>query len=149
MVEENSWKASSEDFTKIIALQAQVKLFGNKFKAGPGPKYPSNKGPKDYKFTPKKKKGDMPSKAPWMLVAPTESRPLKKSKDGKDWIWCPTHKSWGQKSWGQKSWGRHTLEKCNGLGIYYGPDAKGSEKNTALKLTKALAAVVTEGEESD
>jgi hypothetical protein len=139
MVEENKWKAPSEDSTKIIALQAQVKLLGNKFKAGPGPKYPSNKGPKDDKFTPKKKKGDKPPKAPWMLVAPTEGQPLKKLKDGKDWIWCPTHKSWG----------RHTLEKCNGLGIHNGPDAKGSEKNNALKLTQALAAVITEEDESD
>jgi hypothetical protein len=91
MVKENKkWKAPSEDSTKIIALQAQVKLLGNKFKAGPGPKYPSNKGPKDDTFTPKKKKGDKPPKAPWMLVAP-EGQPLKKMKDGKDWIWCPPH----------------------------------------------------------
>jgi hypothetical protein len=34
MVEENKWKAPSEDSTKIITLQAQVKLLGsNKFKA--------------------------------------------------------------------------------------------------------------------
>jgi hypothetical protein len=72
-----------------------------------------------------------------MLVAP-EGQPLKKMKDGKDWIWCPPHNSWG----------RHTLEKCNGLlGIHNGPDAKGSEKNKALKLTKALAAVITEEDE--
>jgi hypothetical protein len=39
--------------------------------------------------------------------------------------------------------------KCNGLGIHNGPDAKGSEKNKALKLTQALAAVITEEDESD
>jgi hypothetical protein len=75
-IEENKWKAPSEDSTKIIALQAQVKLLGNKFKVGPGSTYPSNKGPKDDKLTPKKKKGDRPPKAPWMLVAPTEGQPL-------------------------------------------------------------------------
>jgi hypothetical protein len=132
-IEDRSWNAPDEATEKIIALEAQVKSLTQKVTQA---KKQSTKSGEPNKEGKGKMRGRNPKgrfqKPDWMLRPPAEGKPNMKWVDGKQYWWCPKHKSWGL----------HKPADCKGRGIKTNKDqpkdAK-DEEGKALKLVEALA----------
>jgi hypothetical protein len=148
LVEKGKWNAPSDEETKIIALEAQLKKLTRKPTTGDSKgksnnKTAGNKGRKDNNKDQKKEN----TKPAWMTVKPKEGEPKKKTVDDKEYFWCHKHESWG----------RHKAEDCEGKGIKRS-DLKSNKKGNnsqkdkkTLKLSRALTSIVEDDddEESD
>lgn len=85
LVEGGLWNAPTEEESKIMALEAEVK----KIKSSKG-------GNKDKKDSSKKDKSNKKTfeKPKWMAKEPEQGKPKEKKVDGKQYHWCPNHKQW-------------------------------------------------------
>lgn len=146
LVEMDMWNAPSEEETKIIALEAQLRQLSQRSKVNKKSQPKESKsvgGSKRGKQEPTKQ-GKRTNKPDWMTTKPKAGEPNKVARDGKDYWWCPKHACWV----------RHKPEECEGTGIKRS-DLKASKKgkneqNKALKISRALASIVQdEDEESE
>ena len=92
------WNAKTPEEEQVIALAAQFnKLKDENLKLAKSLKKKNekkNESKKDDKDKGKTKKKANTEGMAWRFVAPTEGAAKKKQVNGKDWFWCPYHKSW-------------------------------------------------------
>ena len=129
------WNAPSPEEEKILALEAKIQKLERQAKTKKVNKdtFKKEKGKGNLKQKNKKQR----QKPAWMLKPPADHEKDKsKTVDGKEYWWCPKHKSWT----------RHKPNECQGVGL--SPDSikygKDKEQQKKLKLTKALAAIAEE-----
>lgn len=131
------WMAPSAHEEKVLALEAKIKSMAKKKGTNaPVPnkqKTDSNKG--------KTKKG-LPDKPTWMTKEPQNKKESKRV-NGKDYYWCPNHKSWT----------RHKPSECKGKGSVTNKNNKEgggkamSKSKRELKLAKAAELLQEETDE--
>jgi len=132
------WMAPSPQEEKVLALEAKIKTMSAKknTKGVANAKKPQDKDAgKKGGSTKKKERPD------WMLKEPKDKN-SSKTVEGKEYWWCPNHKSWT----------RHKPSKCKGKG--YIPNkandsktTKNSESKRELKLAKAAESLMSEDDE--
>jgi hypothetical protein len=151
MVESATWNAPDEQVEKIIALQTQVQKLAkaNKSKTKGGEKGKSGNKSTDLKKK-KKDKDETPAnkKPDWMMKAPADGAPKKKTVDGKQYHWCPNHNCWT----------RHSPSECKVKGAYRTTASKDESESVAwdvktkkptLKIAKALQTIADDDLEDD
>ena len=128
MVLNQTWNAPSPKDEKIVALQAEVTKLQKAVKGGPSKCSTKDRDIKDGQ--PKKKRPDKPA---WMIKAPEEGEPNKKTVNGKEYWWCPKHASFG----------RHEPDECEGKGVL------SKQKVDATRKTKFANAMSSFAEDDD
>jgi hypothetical protein len=153
MVDEKTWAVPSKEEEKIIALEAQItkltsKKKGNDNKQGQNKGTSSkNQGKKNKKNKNKKnntQNSNTYAKPAWQTKAPTNAERGKSKKvNGKDYWWCPNHKSWV----------RHKPDECRGVGqpgitnTMTATTSNTNSNNRQLRLTNALATITEDPDE--
>jgi len=136
LVLKEKWLAPSPQEEKVLALEAKVKFMYKK----KGANQPAiKKGEANEKKPNQKKSKDKPA---WMSKEPNDKNVAKKV-EGKEYWWCPIHKSWT----------RHKATECKGKGFIpkkaekLNEGRKRSESQRELKLAKAAESLHEESDE--
>jgi hypothetical protein len=153
MVDEKTWAVPSKEEEKIIALEAKITRLSNKKKGTDNKQGQSNNASdkKQGKKNKKKKKdkdqaqsSGTYTKPAWQTKAPTSAERGKSKKvDGKDYWWCPNHKSWT----------RHKPDECRGVGqgntnnTSNTTNSNTNTNNRQLRLTNALETIAQDTDE--
>ncbi len=145
--ESGRWNAKTEEETKIIALEAQIKKLAKKPADGKAPKARkanSGKATNDQTPSSTKQTDGTKSKPAWMTTKPKQGKPTKKMVGDKEFRWCTKHEAWG----------RHKPQDCEGKGVKRSDlntnKAKAADKEKkaqALKLSKALLSIVEQDDD--
>ena len=136
LVLKEKWLAPSPQEEKVLALEAKVKFMYKK-KGGNQPTI--KKGEANEKKPNQKKSKEKPA---WMSKEPNDKNVAKKV-EGKEYWWCPIHKSWT----------RHKATECKGKGFIpkkaekLNEGKKRSESQCELKLAKAAESLHEESDE--
>ena len=134
LVEQDSWNAPSKEEEKIVALEAKLARFVRK--AASDPDEGDEKRSKSTSRKARKPKPDWMSKEP-----PEDKKSEVKVVEGKDYHWCPKHKSWT----------RHKPSDCRGAGIGIGTGPARAKPGTTsdtvtseprLRVAEAVQAIL-------
>lgn len=143
LVEGGKWNAPTDEEAKIIALEAEIK----KMKSNKKGKQGSDKAKAKAKSN-KMQQKQQRDKPKWMMQAPKDGEPTKKTVSDKIYYWCPTHNAWV----------RHKPKDCKGLNspakndTSQTKDKNGKEKestgnkndqeNRTIRLSQAMTTIL-------
>lgn len=107
LVEAGVWNKADDTKDRVFALEARTKAMAKKIKGNSNstkkPRSPPSKNTQPAKKQPKSNKEKASDR--WKRVAPKDGDSTHKLVDGKDFYWCPQHRSWT----------RHKAEECKGI----------------------------------
>ena len=131
-VEAGTWQAPYLEEQEVVALRTELKAMRE------GKKTVQTEHDKGKQKTTKGKTNKRPNKPAWMSKAPAKGESTTKTVKGKEYIWCPTHKSWGKHV--LKDCRKHLANKKAGTHSKEDHESAGDEKK--LTVSKALKAVM-------